>query len=91
MDTGRASLRSGVEVRKAAVVSARPSVRRGLRRLLTFFTAAASVLAYLACPSVPPPGTALALSARAPLVRIFIVPHDRGHGSLFGFARPAVA
>ena len=72
MDTGRAPLRSGVEVRKAAAVFARPSGRPALLRLPTTFgpVVAACVAMYLACPIAPLLDAALALSAGVLLVRV---------------------
>lgn len=92
MDTGRAPLRSGVEVRKAAAVFARPSRRHGLLQLLTSFGPfiAACAAMYLAYPISPLLGIALALPAGALLVRVFIVQHDCGHGSFFASIRANV-
>ena len=88
MNTGRAPFRSGVEVRKAAAVFARPSRGQGVLQLLTSFGPfiAACVAMYLAYPISPLLGVALALPAGALLVRVFIVQHDCGHGSFFASA-----
>jgi omega-6 fatty acid desaturase (delta-12 desaturase) len=89
MDAGRASIRSGVEVRKAAAVFAGPVRRQGVLQLLTSFGPfiAAYAATYLVYPISPFLSVALALPAGVLLVRVFIVQHDCGHGSFFASSR----
>jgi len=89
MDADRASIRSGVEVRQAAALFARPIRGKGILQLLTSFGPfiAACMLMYLVYPISPMIGVALALPAGILLVRVFIVQHDCGHGSFFASTR----
>lgn len=89
MDADRASIRSGVEVRQAAALFARPIRGKGVLQLLTSFGPfiAACVSMYLVYPISPMIGAALALPAGMLLVRVFIVQHDCGHGSFFASTR----
>jgi omega-6 fatty acid desaturase (delta-12 desaturase) len=83
MDTERASVRSGTEVRQAAAAFAQPIAEQGALQLLTSFGPfiAGCVAMYLVFPISYPLTLLLAVPTGALLVRIFIIQHDCGHGS----------
>lgn len=89
MDTDRALLRSGAEMRRAASAFAQPIPGQGLLQLLTSFGPfiAGCVAMYLVYPISYPLTLALALPTGALLLRVFIVQHDCGHGSFFASRR----
>lgn len=89
MDSDRATISSGIEVREAAAIFARPINRQAALQLVTsfgpFIAACASM--YVAFPISHLLTLMLAVPAGALLVRIFIVQHDCGHGSFFTSTR----
>src|ERR1700730_12695162 len=80
---------SDAEVRQAAAAFAQPSRSKGAMQLLPSFGpfVAACAAMYLVYPISPWLTLALAVPTGALLLRVFIVPHDCGHGSFFASRR----